>query len=254
MAGYVDLIKVLVQGPEGPKDARARIDIVSDDGTIGGQTLATALVEPGAQSYFDFQFLPETVQDNIQINYSDIELLGLSHPMKNWTSNGGRTISFDALFSRDIKPQADLPPENRVVDPTDAANIEDNIDVAWSIACLRRLCAPRKGGADGSVQFAKAPPVLALTLTGMGLAANGGDTVFVVMTTCDVEYLRTFRDGRPRLARVGLEFAEVIQVGGEVRPTWDTDFEDAIRKWSREDERGNAAAFFRLRGERGRNA
>ncbi|CAB4203520.1 hypothetical protein UFOVP1382_136 [uncultured Caudovirales phage] len=227
MAGVVDFVKVLVDGPEGPRQALASIFPLDDTGAWTGSWAGTDM-----QS-FTFPFFPDSITDQVAINYSDIEVLGLSHQLVQWTGNGGRTLSFDAMLSRDIRVQEELPRENRLVDPLAPNNREMNYDVRYSIAKLRSFCYPSKSDAKGGdVTFSKPPPILALTLDGMALGKGGGDTVFVVMTSCNVEYGRLFASGIPRRAKVSLEFKEVIQKGGAADPWWASDFEAAIDKFS----------------------
>ncbi len=244
MAGFTDFIKTLLTNPEGPRQALASLRPVetqerTDMFGLGGDG-------------FVFPFFPESVSDSVAINYTDIEVLGLSHQLVQWVGNGGRTITFDAMLSRDIRVNQELPKENRSVDPLAPENVEMNQDVRYSVAMLRSYCYPTKANPAGTgVTFSLAPPVLALTLDGMALGRGGDDTIFVVMSTCDVQYTRLFASGVPRKAKVSLEFKEVVQAGGSVEPWWASDFETAMTRFSPPGER--AAREDRVASIRARN-
>ena len=61
------------------------------------------LVPPGKlQDVFVFQFWPQQVSDNYQVNYATKNIPGASHPLYQWTGGGGRTISFEATFVSEI--------------------------------------------------------------------------------------------------------------------------------------------------------
>lgn len=220
MAGLVGLTTALIQGPDATVLPSCWLTPMDDTGT--------AIYA----KYFQFQFYPETVEDNIQINYVDKDIPGLSHPLKQWTSNGGRTISFETVISRDIKPQKDLPGlVGLVVNPTSAENKKWNLDIRHAVRVLRSFCYPTYASLDSGVTVAKAPPVLELQLDGMALGRGDSDVVNVVMTGCDVSYEAAFDNGVPRRVRISLEFAEVIQIGPSIIP-WDSavDFDLAVFK------------------------
>jgi hypothetical protein len=217
MAGLVGLTTALLQGPDSKKLPTGSVTPIASDGI------------PLLGSQLFFPFYPDSVEESIQINYVDQDIPGLSHPLKQWTSNGGRTISFELMLSRDILPKTDLPGlVGLVVNPQSPENKQWNVDIRVFVKKLKAFGYPTYQESDG-VTFALAPPVLRLELGGMALGRGSEDAVYVVMTSCDVTYERSFENGVPRRARVRTEFAEVIQVGTSITP-WDsaTDFDTSL--------------------------
>jgi hypothetical protein len=210
MAGLTGLTQAILQGPDSKNLPKAYL-IPTD--------AAGVLI---SSKKFEFQYYPDTVRVSNQINYSDKDIPGLSHPLKQWTSNGGRTISFDAKFARDILPQQDLPGAvGLVVNPTSAENKQWNKDVRHSIRQLSSFIYPTYAEIADGVSVATPPPTMLLTLEGLGLDHYGSDTLYVVITGLDTEYVSSFENGIPRVANVSLEFAETIQIGSKIQ-SWDS--------------------------------
>lgn len=198
----VGLATALIEGPE-PKLASMTLEGFDEDGT--------SILEERA-----FQFWPETVSDTINISYVDKIIPGGSHPIKQWVNNAGRTISFSILIARDIKPKELLPfGVDLVVNPTTDDNYPFNHDVRQDIAYLRAFCYPTYDNSTG-VTIAKPPPICLLKAEGLNWSRFGDDYIECVMTSCSVNYLRTFNEGFPRMATVDLSFAEIAQSGGGV--------------------------------------
>ena len=169
---------------------------------------------PGLESRA-LQFWPETITDTVNVNYVDKSVPGGSHPIKQWVSNGGRSISFTVLIARDIKPNQHLGLTGLVVDPQSDTNAPFNHDVRQDIAFLRSFCYPTYEKSDG-ITLAKPPPFAFITAEGLGWGQYGLDWFIGVMTNCTVNYLRTFNEGFPRMATVDLTFAEIANAGGTV--------------------------------------
>jgi hypothetical protein len=157
-----------------------------------------------------FQYWPESIADSIEIGWEFKSLPATSHPLAHWTQNGGRSISFEVTFARDMqydpKPHAFLK-----ADPNASGVKEYNGNPDYMIKYLRAFVHPETRD-DGTVL---SPPLAFVNLSGSRISADGGDSFAGVMTTCDVTYKRISTDssgeGFTRLATVSLAFKEVVQ-------------------------------------------
>lgn len=208
MAGLIGLTKAIIQGPDAKKQMVGRLVPYSAAGSLQ------------FRNAFDFQFMPETVQVSNKISWNDKDIPGLSHSLKQWTSNGGRSISFETVFSRDIRPSDDLPGLTAaVVRSQSRENRKWNIDPRYAMARLEAFTMPSyQQDASLGVTLAIPPPTLHLILSGMALGRNASDGVDVVITGLDRTYELAFENGVPRRVNVSLEFDEVIQVWSEITP------------------------------------
>lgn len=193
-----------------------------------------------------FQYFPETIQDSRSVEYVTKVPVGSSHPIYQWVGGSPRTISFQAVLTADLQPPSKVPSTASQDSFTKlASNIESigaavssvikspagafggliqnkagtdidkkyNMDIAAYIAWLRSKTYPIY-----SANYI-APPKLVLYLPNSGIvgAKVAGlsirDSIFCIMTNCNVTYEAFFRNGAPRIAVVDLEFAEIIQVG-----------------------------------------
>ena len=183
------------------------LDIHNNDKPIDLQTRA-------------FQYFPESISDNKSNGYQAKQIPGLSHPLYQWTAGGPREINFTAVFS------ADIPPE----DPTKAKRSPEdkqrNVDVDAAIAWLQSYQYPEYsengyGKKNGNVR-PKPPRKMILTLPNVRI--NYGrldlcpDEIACIMLSAEVSRESFFPNGATRLAKVELSFAEIIQIGGTVRP------------------------------------
>ena len=184
-----------------------------------------------------FQYFPSTISDSQPPNYQPKIIPGLSHPLYQWTSGGARTISFEAIFSRDrtytdteknnISSVSSADSEPAYARDLGIAGIDDprNVDIPSAVAWLRSFLLPdysADGGglSGGAAQRPHPPQKIILGMPGVrlnwGVPALNPDEVYVIMTGCDVAYDGFFQDGTPRMAKVALAFAEIIQVAGEI--------------------------------------
>ena len=225
------------QGSSAPKPARCYLiplDIHKGD-------------EPLVKRRRSFQYFPNTIQDSHASNYQTKSIPGLSHPLYQWTSGGARTISFQAFFSRDRtyseeeRASIDLGAGGRSgstlgsvfnaigqnLGSLGLSSNSDwrNVDIPSAVAWLRSHMLPEYSE-DGAGTYGTRPsrpyPPRKLILGIPGVRINWGvpslppDEVYVIMTGCQVVYDAFFHDGTPRMAKVSLAFAEIIQVGGKV--------------------------------------
>lgn len=196
-----------------------------------------------------FQYFPATFQDSHGTNYQNKVIPGLSHPLYQWTSGQARVIAFEAIFTRD-RTYTDA--EQQAIDSGSAGNRggfmgetfnslsqslgsvslgiasnadSRNVDIPSAVAWLRSFLLPEYSkdgkGTFGSVPERPRPPMkMILGLPGTrinwGVPVLPPSEVYCIMTGCEVTYDGFFFDGTPRMAKVQLSFAEIIQVGGRI--------------------------------------
>lgn len=226
MSGISSVLSV-INGGGRPQAERAYIiplDIMNNDAPLRGDRR-------------NFQYFPETINDNKQTNYENKVIPGLSHPLYQWSNGGERIISFTAIFSRDESPtkqelgfldharsqlrsgwvvgsQGDIGDIGRKLsDPR-------NIDIPSAVSWLRSFVYPLYSNTYGT-KLARPKPPAKLLLGFPNLRLNthesgSANEVCCIMQQCDVAYEAFFSDGSPRLARVQLQFAETIQRSGKV--------------------------------------
>jgi hypothetical protein len=208
-----NVIEAIANGPEG--------------GPIASLTMAG--IDPDDPSsiykgdWFDFseralQYWPESISDTIDVGWSFKDVGGASHSLAQWSSNGGRTISFDVRLTRLMMPKRTRSglieniragfeaPDNQI--PKD--NRPYNVDIQEQIRFLRGFCYPTYKDIEGVVS-AFPPPIMILDIPNLGLNESGGDTIYCIMTGCDVTYNLLFRDGTPRNVTVSLTLKQIVQ-------------------------------------------
>lgn len=195
-----------------------------------------------------FQYWPEDLSVQKNINWEIKNIPGLSHPLYQWISGGSREITFTAIFTRDDAPSALEKEALRTAASTAAFSgvrpgqlftpsglnggmnpFSDprNVDIPSAVAWLESFMYPEYT-IDGKTplgfakpQRPKPPRKLLLGLPGMRLGARADasdiDEVACIMLQADTSYLGFFEDGTPRFAKVALQFAEIIQVENQVR-------------------------------------
>lgn len=221
------------KGGLAPKPARGYL--IQLDGFKGDEIVK--------QSLRAFQYFPATVSDSQATNYQTKVIPGLSHPLYQWTSGGARTIAFEAIFTRDrtytSSEQQDINSTRSGATSNGTAvvgsvtlpkaiqsNSDDrNVDIPSAVAWLRANLLPEYSS-NGQGTFSQTPlrprPPSKLILGMPGMRLNWGvpslpyDEIHCIMTSCEVAYEGFFHDGTPRMAKVSLAFAEIIQVGGRI--------------------------------------
>jgi hypothetical protein len=161
-----------------------------------------------------FQYWPESISDTIEVGWNFVEIPGASHALAQWGSNGGRTISFEVVLSRFMRPTNPRSALETLLDPFGLTKPEDhpevNVDVAAGIRYLRAYCYPLYKQGETHVE-AHPPPIAVIHAPNADWNEAGGDVLFAVMTGCDVTRSLAFPDGTPRLATVALTFRQVVQ-------------------------------------------
>lgn len=160
-----------------------------------------------------FQYYPETIQMGRSVEYAEKRMLGGSHPLYQWMTSNGRSLSFDAVFSRDIEPPDATPsPQNApggiagalnaasgvaaqvsnlAKNPISAAislvkgsngnddsryNVDVQAAVAWLMSKTYPTYGPNTNLANPRNGLATAPPKLILYLPNSGLVSGVGST------------------------------------------------------------------------------
>jgi hypothetical protein len=174
------------------------------------------------------QYWPETINDSIETGWNFKNVIGGSSALAQWSSNGGRTISFSVELSRLMAPVSSRTSardkfRGGMTAPNDAdkTNNAFNIDIVEYIKFLRAFCYPTYEELGGSI-MAYPPPVMLLNIPNIGLNecvadSDGGDAIYCVMTGCDVTYTLLFPDGTPRRATVALTLRQVVQSRSGIR-------------------------------------
>jgi hypothetical protein len=175
-----------------------------------------------------FQYYPEQVSDNRNVNIEEKYGIGSSHPIYQWVRGSSREISFDAVFSTEDPGTIDAGGndikriESFIKNPASAAVTEilkksytdkkHNQNIPAAINWLRAFTYPTY-----SHGLVSAPPRCALWLEGSGISSFvhtfKTDVITCIMTKCDVTYEAFFNNGTPRIVTVSLQFVETIQVG-----------------------------------------
>jgi len=206
MAGLVGLASAVFGGPHGKVQ----------------HILCEALDDEGVVLYsWSPQFYPESISIQMGADYAEKGAIGGSTTLKSWSNTSGRTISFALLVAREIRMQENLPGfANTFVNPQSTISNapEYNYDVRQELARWQGMMLPEYKGAVGEDILVKSPPVLRITVPGLGwsLRSDEPDTVHAVVTSLSIEYVRIFTEsGVPKQARVDISLSEVIQIPGE---------------------------------------
>lgn len=167
-----------------------------------------------------FQYWPDSISDTIDLGWNFKDIPGMSHALAQWSSNGGRTITFEIHFHRFMKPVNSRNAFEKVLDPfslntpnseVPKDNRPYNVDIAAEVRYLRGFCYPSYQDVEG-YRTAFPPPIAMLYVPGHTFGdAAGRDVIYAIMTGCDVTYKLAFPDGVPRRTSVALTFRQVVQ-------------------------------------------
>jgi hypothetical protein len=169
-----------------------------------------------------FQWWPETISDTMGIGWQFKQIPGGSHALAQWGSNNGRVFGMELKLTRSMRyledfqgagPFGDVPLQAKLINPDAPRNLAFNTDIRKMVRYLRAYCYPDYDANENGIAL---PPVTCLiNVPGLQLNEDGSDTVWAVMTACDVTYQKAFRDGKPRLATVSLSFQQVVQTAND---------------------------------------
>lgn len=181
-----------------------------------------------------FQWLPDTLSDTIETGWESKQVPGMSSALMQWSSNGGRTISFELVMFRTMLPVADQP--GALVfraNPDSEENAPYNANIEYMLSWLRSFCYP-SFAPGGDFRRVKSPPIAILNIPNLALNEDGSDIIFAVMTECGITYDRLFNSGKARAVRVNISLKQVVNdpSTGTYRFKTQKDFDTARSKFS----------------------
>ena len=167
-----------------------------------------------------FQYWPQSLSDDYQVEWAEHQVPGGSHPLYQWVGGRGRVITFQAVFTSEVDTSrlAGGAGNNSLGATGAAANAiatallpsqPYTVDVAAALNRLRAWQRPeyQKGGRLGVV---KPPPILTLVFPGTGLNGNS-DLISVILRSAPITIESWYPSGQPRVATVDLTFNEIVQ-------------------------------------------
>lgn len=163
---------------------------------------------------FVFQYWPSQIQDSYEAEWVTKQIPGGSHPLYQWVSGSGRTISFEAIFTSEVDEDSSVTAQNFGTTAIGAALIPSaryTVNVAAAINTLQSFQYPtyRTGGKKSVTE---PPPRLRLVLPGTRIGrADGYDDILCFLKSAKITHESAFPSGRPRVATVALEFIETVQ-------------------------------------------
>jgi len=196
--------------------------VLLQGGLQGPQTVylfpAATTSRPDPKEVLHFQYWPQSLQDDYQVEYAEHAIPGGSHPLYQWVSGRGRTITFQAVFTSEVNTSrlAGTQPF-AVAGTTTLANVSSaitpsapfTVDVAAALSRLRSWMRASYN-AGGLLGLTSAPQILTLVIPGTKL--NGKtDSVNVILRSAPITIESWFPDGQIRVATVDLTFSEIIQ-------------------------------------------
>lgn len=163
-----------------------------------------------------FQYWPESVQITQDANYATKDIIGGSHPLRQFLSLGDRIMSFQAEFSRDL--QGEISDPSFVEEPGKIARGRFNVDIAAAHTWLESLKLPKYGPATSLGEY-EPPPLLWVVFPNsrFGMARGFDDPFQSLMVSCTINVDSWFPDGTIRHSRVDLAFAEVVQTAAGIK-------------------------------------
>lgn len=175
---------------------------------------------PSSQSSLFFQYWPQSLQDDYQVNYAEHQIPGGSHPIYQWVGGQGRTISFEAIFTAELNTLRTSGGGSLVGPRATAAAIASSlgpsapftVDVAGALAKIRAWMMPSYD-AGGRLGNTSPPEILTLVFPNTRL---GGDSnlIQVILRSAPITIESWYPNGEPRVATVQLTFSEIVQSPG----------------------------------------
>lgn len=157
---------------------------------------------------FVFQYYPDNVSDTYNPEYATKQVPSGSHPLYQWVGGTGRDVTFTARFTAELD-RGDVRGKRGGLFPSDRYTV----DVRAALSRLRSFMMADYGNQQGSgiSSRAKPPKKLHLTLEGLGLAANGEDTILVIVRSAPITYESAFPNGHPRIVEVSMTCSQIVQ-------------------------------------------
>lgn len=208
------IASAIIEGPEGMDASHMSMcGVNSFDSTAASPLLPERT----------FQYWPDTISDTVEAGWDFKQIPGTSHPIAQWTQNGSRTISFEVTLARFMKPVDKRSALEKLLDPFELTtplsegpkNLRPwNANIKGMVKYLRSFWYPLYAEIESGYETAYPPAIAILNIPGVGLNEDGSDSIYAVMTGCDVNYELLFPNGEPRLATVSLTFVQVVQKPG----------------------------------------
>jgi hypothetical protein len=202
-----------------------------------------------------FQYWPQSLTDDYQVEYAEHMIPGGSHPLYQWVGGRGRTISFEAVFTAEVntKSTGTFVGGGNSGPASAAATVANSIgtsllpsstytvDVGAALSKIRSWMMPEYATA-GRLGSTDPPKILSLVFPGTGLGGGSGQTadmLEVILRSAPITYESWFPDGTPRVATVTLTFNEIVQTpsgsdqnsGTKIQFKSRTDFEKASENY-----------------------
>lgn len=163
-----------------------------------------------------FQFFPETITDDRQVDFNEQKLPFLTNPIPTFVSASPRTIAFTLQFAQELW----IP--NGVGDKRMMRYTKHNFDVALSVQVVRSFAYPIKG-------FIPQPLLLTLPGTRIGIDS---DAIYCLLKGYSTTYESFFPDGQARIANMNLSFQEfTIGIDGPRGNITKTSFNDIYQEY-----------------------
>jgi len=158
-----------------------------EDGTLIDMFNTSA----GAKPLF-FQFFPETISDDRQVDFNEQTLPFFSNPIPTFVSGSPRTIGFTLQFAQEMWIPAGSGNKNAM------KWTKHNFNVGLAVQAVRSFSYSLRG---------LIPQPLLLTLPGTQIGIDG-DSIYCLLKGYSTQYEAFFPDGQPRLASMNLTFQE----------------------------------------------
>lgn len=176
------------------------------------------------QSALVFQYWPQSLTDDYQVDYAEHKIPGGSHPLYQWVGGGGRTITFEAIFTSELNTMrtSGQSPLSAAAAAATAAlaslvpSADFTTDVGAALARIRSWMLPSydQGGRLGNTD---PPKILTLVFPNTKLGGST-DMIDVILRSAPIQIESWFPNGQPRVATVNLQFNEIVQVAGGQGP------------------------------------
>jgi hypothetical protein len=160
----------------------------------------------------ELQAWPESISFSMSVEYADKQILGGSHPVQQWVSSSGRSITFSFKMGRDQQTHDALKPGLLRALVTDPAGTKNNPDLKQVIDRMLTMVLPDYE-LEGAEVIAKAPPLAFIHAPGLGWALNldNRDMLIGTIRSLNVAYTSVFPNGEPRLITADITVSECVQ-------------------------------------------
>jgi len=145
-----------------------------------------------------FQFFPETITDDRQVDFNEQTLPFLTNPIPTFVSASPRTVAFSLQFAQELWIPSGSGDKNQM------QWTKHNFNVGLAVQAIRSLAYPLSG---------IVPQPLLLTLPGTQIGIDG-DSIYCLLKGYSTSYDAFFPDGQPRIASMSLTLQEFTTLTG----------------------------------------